>query len=313
VLETDNQNKRHAVRNKAVGYSTIAQRTNFYYRFFTDLVDMGYRLTDVRGLKRKHIIAWAQNLEAKDRSSSTLQKYVSMIKTFTKFIGKPDLIGDPRDLLIDPANFERQYVSNVDKSDEGKAISWTTLSQLVAQHDTRLAAQYAMMKPFGLRFEEASKIKPFIADRGDTLHVVEGTKGGRPRDLPIDTPEKRQVLDYLKTLAVSPNGSTIPKHLRYSQWQQRAYYINRKVGFTKSLAGYTPHGLRHGFANNRYQVLTGTESPVRGGQRQSNDLATEHQARLQLSRELGHSREQITAAYIGSKHNANDSGDDDVP
>jgi len=311
VLEFNQQNKRHAVRDKSVGHSTSSQREEFYYRFATELVDMGYRLTDIRGLRLKHIVAWVQDLEAKGRKPSTLQKYVSMIKTLTTFIGKPGMMGDPRDLLVNPANFQRQYVSNIDKSDEGKAIDWPVLSQLVLQHEPRLAAQYALMKPFGLRFEEAAKLKPELADRGNYLHVVEGTKGGRPRDVSISTQEQRQVLDHLKTLVVSPQGSTIPKRLRYNQWKDHAYYINRKVGFTKALAGYTPHGLRHGFANNRYQELAGTASPVRGGSHQLNDPEFESKVRLQVSRELGHSREQITSAYIGSKSNTNVSVEDD--
>ncbi len=63
------------------------------------------------------------------------------------------------------------------------------------------------------------------------------------------------------------------------------------------------HGLRHAYAPQRYQELTGWPSPHAGGpareqlteaQRQS-----DRQARLIISGELGHQREQITAVYLG--------------
>jgi len=52
-----------------------------------------------------------------------------------------------------------------------------------------------------------------------------------------------------------------------------------------------------------YQDLTGWTAPVAGGPT-ANDLtpvqkALDRQARLTISRELGHEREQITAVYLG--------------
>ena len=63
------------------------------------------------------------------------------------------------------------------------------------------------------------------------------------------------------------------------------------------------HGLRHAYAQQRYQVLTGWRSPAAGGpvsillspQQKQQD----HRARLMISNELGHAREQISAVYLG--------------
>ena len=62
------------------------------------------------------------------------------------------------------------------------------------------------------------------------------------------------------------------------------------------------HGLRHAYVQNRYEELTGWKSPAGGGPH-SKSLTVEQrdvdqQARLTISRELGHEREQITAAYL---------------
>jgi len=61
--------------------------------------------------------------------------------------------------------------------------------------------------------------------------------------------------------------------------------------------------IDHAYAQRRYFELTGQKAPAAGGPR-SKDLApdqksVDREARLSISRELGHDREQITAVYLG--------------
>ncbi|MFM1855164.1 MAG: hypothetical protein RLZ83_473, partial [Pseudomonadota bacterium] len=63
------------------------------------------------------------------------------------------------------------------------------------------------------------------------------------------------------------------------------------------------HGLRHQYAQQRYQTLTGWPCPAAGGPR-SRQLTpeqrdTDRAARLTVSAELGHEREQVTTVYLG--------------
>jgi integrase len=64
-----------------------------------------------------------------------------------------------------------------------------------------------------------------------------------------------------------------------------------------------PHGLRHAYAQRRYEELTGWMAPLAGGPA-SKSLTIEQRARNKgaretISRELGHGREEISAAYLG--------------
>ena len=63
------------------------------------------------------------------------------------------------------------------------------------------------------------------------------------------------------------------------------------------------HGLRHAYAQQRYLELTGWPSPHGGGPSKKDLTPAQReadlQARLAISRELGHVREQITAVYLG--------------
>ena len=63
------------------------------------------------------------------------------------------------------------------------------------------------------------------------------------------------------------------------------------------------HGLRHHYAQARYEALTGWKAPAAGGP-PSRTLTREQRlqdafARQTITYELGHTRLQITAIYLG--------------
>ena len=119
--------------------------------------------------------------------------------------------------------------------------------------------------------------------------------GCEAREIPVRTPEQRALLDRAHQLA--GRGSLIPGERNYRQ-QLRVYERHTaNAGLSKL------HGLRHAYAQARYVELTGWEPPAAGG-RSSESLsggerAVDREARLAISRELGHEREQITAVYLG--------------
>lgn len=153
-----------------------------------------------------------------------------------------------------------------------------------------------LQREFGLRREEAIKFSPSHADRGDRIVLKDSwTKGGRPREIPIRTAAQRAVLDRARQLA--GRGSLIPAERRYIQ-QLRLYERHTGAAGLSRL-----HGLRHEYAQRRYQELTGWPAPAAGGPT-ARELTPEQKDRDQkvrrlISRELGHEREQITAIYLG--------------
>ena len=134
-----------------------------------------------------------------------------------------------------------------------------------------------------------------LAHRGDHLVLKSSwTKGGRERTIAIRTEAQRDVLNRARRLAGF--GSLIPSHRNYVQ-QLRIYEGNTlRAGLSNM------HGLRHAYAQNRYEELTGWQAPAAGGPKvktlTQEKRETDRQARLTISRELGHEREQITAAYL---------------
>ena len=92
-------------------------------------------------------------------------------------------------------------------------------------------------------------------------------------------------------------GSLIPAELSYKDQLNRFKAQTARAGIDRV------HGLRHHYAQTRYAELTGWKAPAAGGpttkQLSAEQKVIDRQARLTISRELGHEREQISAVYLG--------------
>jgi integrase len=128
------------------------------------------------------------------------------------------------------------------------------------------------------------------------LHLSQGTKGGRPRDVPIESDAQRELL--VRARALVPPGAHLGRPGKTLRANTAHYYrVLREVGITRAQRGVTAHGLRHEYANDRYETLTGQPSPVRGGH--AEDREVDRWGRLAVSRYLGHNRPQVSSCYLG--------------
>ncbi len=111
----------------------------------------------------------------------------------------------------------------------------------------------------------------------------------------IATPEQRTALNDARQLAGA--GSLIPAHKSYIE--QRHTYD----GQCKTAGLSNMYGLRHRYAQMRYEMLTGWKAPAAGGPIVRRLTPTQHEqdaiARQMISRELGHERPRITETYLG--------------
>jgi hypothetical protein len=112
---------------------------------------------------------------------------------------------------------------------------------------------------------------------------------------PVRTPEQRAVLHRAHRLA--GQGSLILADRTYIQQRKRSERQTARAGFPRL------HGLRHAYAQTRYQELTGWLAPAVGGPTRTAltrlQQAQERAMRRVISRELGHERGQVTTVYLG--------------
>lgn len=146
---------------------------------------------------------------------------------------------------------EHRYVTNINNARElGTGIEQVT--------DAHVRMSLQLQAAFGLRREEAIKLQPSYADRGDHIALKGSwTKGGRERTVPVTTTEQRDTLHAAHRLAGT--GSLIPANKTYIQ--QRYVYD----GQCKAASLSHMHGLRHQYAQSRYEALTEWPAPAAEG------------------------------------------------
>ena len=142
-------------------------------------------------------------------------------------------------------------------SNESKAVDVDN-QQLLAVKDDYVRMSLELQRAFGLRREEAIKFSPSFADKGDHIVLKDSwTKGGQGKSdsSAHQYPARRNE----SSTSTCGKGSLIPGHKQYIQ-QLRTYERHTTQAGLSRL-----HGLRHAYAQQRYQTLTGWCSPAAGG------------------------------------------------
>jgi len=292
VLKAHNAAK---VNGSVASHATRDKRADVLYARFKLLRELGYKLDTVHSFRGKHMQALAKAWEDRGLSASTLQNNLSTFRIFAGWIGKAGMV-EPTDRYVTPGAATRTSIATQDRSWTAQNVDISAKLAEVSAKDARIGIQMALQATFGLRARESMQLRPNVADKGSYLALTVGTKGGRDRVVPIDTPEKRALIDRAKTFAASKLASTSDPNLTLAQVKNHYYHVLRSCGITRA-QGLTSHGLRHGYANDRYEQISGQPSPVRGGI--APDRETDQAARLEVAEELGHSRESITTHYLG--------------
>ncbi len=274
-------------RNRDGSYATQAKRMHHLMLIANQLDALGFRGMNARSLKPKHVEALVKDWLTQELSVGTIKNRMAVLRWWAQKVDKQNVVARSNDHYGIP---DRQFVSNASKA---KTVSAPDLEKI---RDPYVRMSLELQQAFGLRREEAIKFDPSYADRGEHLSLkASWTKGGKARDIPVRTDEQRDVLNRVRQLAGS--GSLIPSDRNYVR-QLRAYERHTaNAGLSKL------HGLRHAYAQRRYEELTGWKAPAAGGPvtkaLSPGQKVVDRHARQTISRELGHEREQITSVYLG--------------
>jgi integrase len=249
-----------------------------------ELQELGFILRNINSLKQKHISALVEHWKTRELSTGTIKNRMADLRFVCRAQGRDAVVKSNEEYGIE----NRSYAPT-----QNKATQEADFSNI---QDPYLKLSLELQKAFGLRREECLKIIPALADQGDHLWLKGSwTKGNVERLVPIRTETQRELLNKAK--AFVKDGSLIPSDKKYIQQRNLYEKETRALGF-KNL-----HGLRHAYAQMRYQELTGSIPPINGGKKRSTMNLKEKRldlfARTKISHELGHSRSSITKTYIG--------------
>lgn len=281
------QLKEMCKRNRDGSFATQSNRHRMLQMSADQLKELGYRGMKASSLKPKHVEALVDRWKVEGVSAGTIKNRMASLRWWAEKINKPGVVKrDNKDYGID----RRVYVTNQSKARELPESKLAEISNHLVGYSLRLQEQ------FGLRREESIKFNAVYADKGDFIRLKSTwTKGGKERVVPITNHAQRMLLNEIKQEI--GNRSLIPDDRSFKQQLKTYEWHVSNVGLDKM------HGLRHSYAQSRYEQLTGWKAPAAEGpasksltEHQKN---IDHQVRLQISRELGHEREQITAVYLG--------------
>ena len=310
----DKYNSRHSKKNKGVSFKTMHGRQRIVASFFRELRhETPYRNLDPRQLANCHIETMVQRWLARELSTATIHNYLSFLRTFAGWIGKAGMVREPEFYVgADSPHAHRSEVATEDRSWSAKSVDIAAKIAEITRFDHWVGLQLELEVAFGMRGKEARHLRPHgaivtcdAADPRDAaafpecrsfLRITAGVKGGRPRDIPIETDAQQELLDRVMKLV--PPGSYVGRPGFTSlQNQARFYYVIRKFGISKAELGVVSHGLRHQYANDHFETDAGGPSPVRGG------ISSAHgnePARKRVARALGHNRARASTSYLGS-------------
>jgi hypothetical protein len=288
VKDLNYQLKKLCRDNRDGGYSTQATRRRLLDLIANQLHELKYRRMQPKSLKPKHVDALVSLWKDQGIGTGTLKNRLSVLRWWAKKVGKSDIIATDNSVY---GIGRRKLVAETSKA---RAIDPVRLQQI---SDPYVRLSIRLQAEFGLRREEAIKFSPGYAIQGNHIKLkASWTKGGRARTVPIRTDEQRALLEEVRGLA--KGGALIPPDKNYVEQLHRYERQLRNAGLTKL------HGLRHAYAQRRYEELTGWKAPVAGGPAAKSlneeQRALDEGARETISRELGHDRISISAVYLGS-------------
>ena len=273
--------------NRDGSYSTQGTRSRILDLIANQLQELGYKHMQARSLKPKHVDALVSLWKDQSIGVGTFKNRLSALRWWANKVGKTDIVARDNNAC---GIGNRRYVGEESKA---KLLDEKQLEKVSDEH-VRLSLR--LQSAFGLRREEAIKFSPNYAIKNDHIKLkASWTKGGRMRTVPIRNDEQRQLLDAVRKLA--KGGALIPPERNYVEQRNRYDRQVRDAGIKN------PHGLRHAYAQRRFEELTGWKSPLAGGPAtkslSSAQRALDKKARATISRELGHDRESIIRTYIG--------------
>jgi len=245
-----------------------------------------YRLEKLANVAPKHFIAYSEAMKKRGLSPSTIKTDLAAIRFFH------DQIPNPRHQL--PNNSElslmRRQFGKVDRTWSNREFNLMLLKCMELKRPD-FEACIAIARYAGFRIHEVMKIDTATARSAlkNDFITIKG-KGGKVRDVSIN----HTIHVVLKNaLERTPQGEKlfVPKdkhtHEVIKELQTFIATHRKSVQDEGSTRPMTFHGLRHTCAAEWYKRL------VEEGQ-------SEYQARLQVSKWLGHERDDVTNIYLAS-------------
>lgn len=165
------QLKQLCKHNRDGSYGTQVQRERVLTLIANQLHDLGFRQMHAKSLRPKHVEALVREWLDAGIAVGTIKNRMAAIRWWAAKVNKENVVARSNDHYGIP---RRQYANSANRV--------TTLAEdkLARITDQYVRMSLELQREFGLRREEAIKIRPHLADKGEILWLKDSwTKGGR--------------------------------------------------------------------------------------------------------------------------------------
>lgn len=286
-----------AAQQKAVSFASVDALADRWAQFaaFSKENGVGRMERVTQELVQQYGQQLAEKVHNKQISASYAQNLVSSVNTVMHLTPKHwKSVSPTKECGI----AERSQVRNTPVLTQREPLS-VALQALRENGNYRGAAVAELAREFGLRSKEAALLNAHSAlkeaqTRG-YINILDGTKGGRGREVPITHENQLQALKNASTTQENTRA-VMPSDKNWAQYRNELQHV-REILKENGFAGL--HDLRSAYAADRYEQLTGQPAPVNGSA--IADRGADQAAREQITAELGHGRIDVVAAYIGGR------------
>jgi len=244
--------------------------------------------TGVRGLKQidsqvieAYVSTLQDRVEANELTKHTVETYISALNRIIEYTNT-HLNKDLQTIKQSEFQLSRGSFEYKDRS-VSKNTHEAFLSFLSQNNDIKAQAlekSVMLQREFGLRLRESLAIKRETIQQAlktGNLHLTgqDGTKNSRTRDIPVRTEAQKELLNSILDFQKENNLKSLApvEHLR----EQYSFAKNVQNTFNKTHDEYYHfHGERHSYAQRRIE---------------------EGASKIEVSRELGHNRQEVTKTY----------------
>ena len=278
-------------------------------RFTETLRELGYGVKKWSNISNKHVGAVVDSWKNQGLKTATIKNYLSAARKICSLYSNDRIHKDNKDFNIE----NRVYITNKDKS-LPQSVYEKVVSDLKSSkndHHQRIAAQLQLERELGLRGEESRKFTVSGLLNDGRVFISHGTKGGRDRFINEPSEKAINAINYLKSLVDKNN--LIPKGMTEKQWEKKFYRVLYGHGINKKVAGASSHGLRHAYAQERYEKMTGFKPPCKFSSKEEFRKnaqkikghawqKADRDARLIIKSEMGHGpeRDDVVSQYLGA-------------
>ncbi len=217
---------------------------------FYDFISVQYEETSITNVKSTYVRSWLAELKSKDHNAKTINRKISTLKTFFKYLLKQGLVTtSPMATIVSPKQSKR-LPQFVDKRDMDTLFAHMEYAPGWKGRTEKLVM--LILYNTGIRQAELLGLKESNIDTGRSQLKVLG-KGGKERIIPISNDLNQAIADYIKdkhgslispnkeVLLVRENGQKL-----YPKWVYNT--VNTYLTLVTTLDKKSPHILRHTFA-----------------------------------------------------------------